>query len=507
MLALVCIATVGAWIGFANPLFHFPLAVLAFPLGLAWIGLRATSGKNAFKYGWLAGTLAAAGCYYWMVIPVQTYGGLPWYIALPCPLLLAAFMSLYYGLFSLGMYHAGQRISGVALCLLAGLTWATLEMLSSFVLSGFPWINLSAAFAPWPIAIQGASVLGAYGLSGVLACLSVAVLLYSTYRSALWLAVAIVAVLAVFGVYRTATFDVGERDYAVALIQGNVDQGAKWSEESLTKTVRKYAKLSIKAIESDKPDLVIWPETAMTFFVQDDTPLRRGIEVLARESGTPIVIGSPAYVVTDPKTKAYNLFNRAWLMDATGAMEQHYDKEHLVPFGEYMPFEEWVPFKKLVQAAGNFLPGTENTPLVSGDIALGMLICYEAIFPGLAQKQVARGANVLVNISNDAWFGNTSAPAQHLDLAVMRAVEQGRWLARCTNTGISAFIDPVGRIAARGSQFQAESLGMKIAPLTGLTVYHQIRNWLDALVYAMTAAMYAWLAIAAMRKKGTTLNV
>ncbi|MBG0789554.1 MAG: apolipoprotein N-acyltransferase [Desulfovibrionaceae bacterium] len=505
MLALVCIAAVGAWIGFANPLFHFPPVVLAFPLGLAWIGLRATSGKNAFKYGWLAGTLAATGCYYWMVIPVQIYGGLPWYIALPCPLLLAAFMSLYYGLFSLSMHFAGQRISGIALCLLAGLSWTTLEMLSSFVLSGFPWINLSAAFAAWPVAIQGASVLGAYGLSGVLACLAVAALLCSTYRSALWLTVVLAIGLTAFGVYRTSAFDVGQRDYTVSLIQGDVDQGAKWTPEYLTKTVRKYTRLSIEAIEREQPDLVIWPETAMTFFVQDQSPLRQGLEILARETKTPIVIGSPAYLITDPKTKAYNLFNRAWLMDATGATNQFYDKEHLVPFGEYMPFEDWVPFEKLVQAAGNFLPGVENRPLVSGDVALGMLICYEAIFPELAQRQVSMGANVLVNISNDAWFGNTSAPAQHLDLAVMRAVEQGRWLARCTNTGITAFVDPVGRIAAKGTQFRAESLSMRIAPLTGLTVYHRIRDWLDAAVYVITAAIFAGLAFKAGRKKGNTL--
>jgi len=505
VLVLVCIATVGAWIGFANPLFHFPLAVLAFPLGLAWIGLRATSGKNAFKYGWLAGTLAAAGCYYWMVIPVQIYGGLPWYVALPCPVLLAAFMSLYYGFFSLGMHHAGQRITGVMLCVLAGLSWAALEMLSSFVLSGFPWINLSAAFAPWPFAIQGASVLGAYGLSGVLACLAVAVLLYSTYRSALWLAVGLAVTLTMFGVYRTAAFDVGERDYTVSLIQGNVDQGVKWSPGSQAETVKKYASLSLKAIRAESPDLIIWPETAMPFYVQDETPLRQGMEILARDTKTNIITGSPAYRIIDPKTRAYILYNRAWLMDTAGGTGQHYDKEHLVPFGEYMPFEEWVPFKKLVQAVGNFRPGVDNRPLQSGDVALGMLICYEAIFPELAQQQVARGADILVNISNDAWFGNTSAPAQHLDLAVMRAVEQGRWLARSTNTGISAFIDPVGRIAARGTQFQAESLSMKIAPLTGVTVYHRIRDQLDALVFIMTIAMYAWLAYKAVKKKGNTL--
>jgi apolipoprotein N-acyltransferase len=240
----------------------------------------------------------------------------------------------------------------------------------------------------------------------------------------------------------------------------------------------------------------------MPFYLQDRTPYRKALETLVRETGTPIITGSPAYHVTDMKTRAYDLFNRAWLMDSLGLTTQYYDKEHLVPFGEYMPLEKWVPFKKLVQAAGDFKPGVDNRPLKLNGVALGMLICYEAIFPDLAQQQVERGANVLVNISNDAWFGNTSAPGQHLDLATMRAVEQGRWLVRCTNTGISAFIDPVGREAAVGRQFRAESLSMKIAALTGKTVYHRINGWLKMFIYGMTVAAFGFIAFAARRNKG-----
>jgi len=159
VLILVLLATLGAWIGFANPLLHFPLAALAFPLGLAWIGFRATSAWNAFKFGLFAGLLACVGCFYWMVIPVQIYGGLPWYVALPCPALLGAFMGVYYGLFSLLMFHAAKRITGIPLCLLAGLAWSSMEMLMGSLLSGFPWMNLASAFAPWPFAIQGLSLI------------------------------------------------------------------------------------------------------------------------------------------------------------------------------------------------------------------------------------------------------------------------------------------------------------------------------------------------------------
>jgi apolipoprotein N-acyltransferase len=499
---LVLLATLGAWIGFANPLFHFPLAVLAFPLGLAWIGLRAVSGRKALRFGWLAGTLAATGCFYWMVIPVQIYGGLPWYIALPCPVLLAAFIGLYFGLFAYGMHHAAKRIDGVSLCLLAGFAWASMEMLMGSLFSGFPWMNISSAFAAWPFAVQGASVVGAFGLSGVFAALAVAALLCSTYRSALFLTVALCALLVGFGLYRLSAFDVGEQDYMVTLVQGNVDQGLKWDPEYQAATIKKYAKLTAEAEAVNHPKVVVWPETAMPFYLQDQTPYRKALETLARETGIPIITGSPAYHVTDMKTRAYDLFNRAWLMDSMGLTTQYYDKEHLVPFGEYMPFAKWIPFKQLVQAAGNFKPGVDNRPLKLNGVALGMLICYEAIFPDLAQQQVERGANVLMNISNDAWFGNTSAPGQHLDLATMRAVEQGRWLVRCTNTGISAFIDPVGREAAVGNQFQAESLSMKIAALTAETVYHRIHGRLKIFIYVMTAAAFGFIAFAARRNKG-----
>nr|WP_279593489.1 apolipoprotein N-acyltransferase [Pseudodesulfovibrio sp. S3-i] len=499
---MILIATLGAWIGFANPLFQFPLAALAFPLGLAWIGLRATSGKKAFKYGWMSGTLAAVGCFYWMVIPVQIYGGLPWFIALPCPVLLAAFIGLYFAFFSFGMYQAGRLLNGIPLCLLAGFAWTTMEMLMGTLLSGFPWINLASAFAPWPFAIQGASLVGAFGLSGILTTLAVAVLLYSTYRSALWLALGLTISLTCFGLYQTSTVDVGSRDYTVSIIQGNVDQGLKWSPSYQAETIKNYSKLSLDAIHADAPDLIIWPETAMPFYLQDHTPFRKAVEMLARDTNTPIVTGSPAYRIINMKTNAYVLYNRAWLMDSTGRTTQFYDKEHLVPFGEYMPLEKWVPFDKLVQAAGNFKSGEDNHPLRLNGVALGMLICYEAIFPELAQKQVERGATVLLNISNDAWFGNTSAPGQHLSLSIMRAVEQGRWLVRCTNTGISAFIDPTGRIAAVSNQFRAESLSLKIAALNKMTVYHQIQNRLALFVYVMTLAAFGFIGYAAIRNKG-----
>lgn len=486
MLKLVLFAALGAWVGFANPLFHFPLAALAFPLCIAWIGLRAISGKNAFKFGWLAGLMAGIGNLYWVIIPVQSYGGLPWYIALPCPILLSGIMAVYYGLFSYLMFHLGRRIEGAYLCIWAGLIWASMEMLMGSVLSGFPWMNLASAFVPWAFAIQGASVVGSYGLSGIFTTLAVAGLLYSTYRSTLYLTIALLVAITSFGFYRMETLPREKADYPVAIAQGNVDQGEKWEPKYQAATVERYVELSLETIQKDKPKVVIWPETAMPFYLQDRTPYRKALEILAKNTRTPLVIGSPAYRVIDMKTRQYVLLNRAWLMDDLGRTTQSYDKEHLVPFGEYMPLEEYVPFEKLVHAAGDFVSGTENKPLILDGVALGMVICYEGIFPGLAQKQVERGATALLNISNDAWFGDTSAPRQHLNLTIMRAVEQGRWLVRSTNTGISAFVDPLGIIRAVSTQFEAEALTANIEPRQEKTFFHRHYSTIRNGIYILT---------------------
>ncbi|MDD3312053.1 apolipoprotein N-acyltransferase [Pseudodesulfovibrio sp.] len=507
MLKLVLLATLGAWIGFANPVLQFPLAVLAFPVGLAWIGLRATSARKAFLFGWLAGLLACVGCFYWMVIPVQFYGGLPWYVALPCPALLGAFLALYYGLFSLGLHLAGKSVTGVPLCLLAGLTWASLEMLLGSVFTGFPWMNLASAFAPWPLAIQGAALVGAYGLSGVFAALAVAGLLASTYRSALFLTVGLAAAVLGFGYFHLDAQSGEKADFGVSIAQGNVDQAEKWVPAFQARTVEKYAKLTLRAVSDFHPELVVWPETAMPFYLEENTSFRTALEILARDTGTHLIIGAPAYRVIDLQKKDYVLLNRAWLMDETGRTNQSYDKEHLVPFGEYMPLKSFIPFDQLVQAAGNFVPGTDNKPLVIKGVPLGMLICYEAIFPELAQQQVERGAQAIINISNDAWFGDTSAPGQHLDLTAMRAVEQGRWLVRSTNTGISAFIDPAGRVLMRTDQFRAETLSMKIAPRRDTTFFHDNYHLIGRGIYLLTILGFAGILLShRKRTKETSSN-
>jgi len=498
---LILIAVLGAWLGFANPVHQFPFLVLAFPLGLSWIAFRAYSWQRAFKAGWLAGTLACTGCLYWMVVPVAIYGKLPWHLALPCPLLAGAALGLYYALFCVGMFHAGRRIDGLFLCVFAGLLWTCMEQLMGILFTGFPWMNLSSAFAPWPYFTQLASVVGAYALSGIFTMLAVAILLYSTIQGAAVLAIGLLIVICGFGSYRVSTYKPHGKVFTLGLIQGNVDQSLKWDPKYQTSTVSSYLELSRDCILDSRPDLVVWPETAMPFYFQDETVYGRGVRTFASKSGTAILTGAPAYKVTDPARREYVLYNRAFLVGPDGMDAGKYDKEHLVPFGEYMPLEKYMPFEKLVQAAGNFVPGADNAPISVNDVPFGVLVCYEAIFPELAQKQVANGAQLLVNISNDAWFGRTSAPRQHLALTTMRAIEQGRWVARCTNTGITTFIDPLGRLEATTPQFKPSFLNGKVRANSRMTVFHRFQPWLGPAVSLLTVFSFAWIII--LRRKKT----
>ena len=219
-----------------------------------------------------------------------------------------------------------------------------------------------------------------------------------------------------------------------------------------------------------------------------------------KKPGNLLLFGAPGF--RNRGDGVVDAFNRAYLIAPNGVGEGWYDKEHLVPFGEYVPPFLDLPFlRPLLQGVGEFLPGESTGPLVlpatpqlspdRGPLVLGVLICYESIFPELARKQVAQGATLLVNISNDAWFGRSSAPEQHLSLGILRAVEQRRWIARSTNTGISAFVDPTGAVVARSGLFKAESLSHPVVPLTEKSVFFTLEPWLPWAGLALFLTFFA----------------
>ena len=501
---LVLLAALGALFGFANVLWQFPAAIIGLPLGLGWIAVRAHTPGRAFRWGWLAAGLAHLAVFYWIALPIKQYGGLPWALAGPCPPLVAAITSSYFALWCAAVHYTARRLPPWAVCLGAGVFWFVAEHLGSFLFTGFPWVVLSTALAPWPWAVQSASLVGAYGLSGILAALATAIVLVNTGRSPRVIAVCLILFLGLFGPIRLLLLDrsvqPGDENAAdVLLVQGSVDQGMKWDDAYQAETVRQYQKLTrdVLAVEpvERKTDLILWPETAMPFYLQDITPHSTAVLNFARETGTWLMSGAPAYAMGDTPTR-FTLFNRAFLISPQGRIVDGYDKEHLVPFGEYVPLKDILPLGKLVQSAGDYSPGQPGPALEANGMRLGLLICYEAIFPNLAQHRVEAGAGLLVNISNDAWFGRTAAPLQHLAHARLRCVEQGRFMARCTNNGITVCIDSLGRVIGSIPQYDPGALACRVATSDLKTVFNRCYHILIpamyflALLFLVTARLW-----------------
>lgn len=533
------VGTLGLFFGVANDVFHVPFAVLLYPAALFVLAMRSAS---PFRLGWLTGIPGAALSLFWIAVAAHLYGGFPWLLAAPCSVLLGMYVALWGGIFAWLMAHC-RAFPVWRRCLAAGLLWYVLEWCRGWFGSGFPWLGLSSGLAAWPLWMQPLSVLGAYGYSGLLAalaCLFCEALGLShgaepeigRGRAALAAALGILLLLFGFGRWRmdrvAAELAAEGEPVVVSLIQGNVRQDLKWTRDYQWNTLQKYKALSAEAVKRGTsvsgraelrdaavaalgrpfgasggdtslggvPELLIWPETSMPF-IYGRSPWDAALRAFARELRVLLVFGS---LGTRGMEQAPVLYNRASLIDAAGRDAGAYDKEHLVPFGEYLPpVLDWKLFEPLLQGLGGFAPGGQG-PLFElkaegrPAVLTGMLICYEAIFPELARQRTADGAQLLANISNDAWYDRTAAPVQHLQLAAMRAVEQGRYLARATNTGISAFIDPLGGIhmpdAPDRALFTDTWLTGKVLALSRHTPYFYVHPWLPVLALALLAALW-----------------
>ncbi|OLN27259.1 Apolipoprotein N-acyltransferase [Desulfovibrio sp. DV] len=486
------LAVAGAWLGLANPVYRLPFLVLLLPAALAYVAVYAPTTRAAARAAYWIGALSASASLYWTCLPIHDFGGLPWVLALPVPVLMGLVLGLYTAALALALRLGAQRLPPWLFIPYCAAAWTVMEAARGLLFTGFPWLTLAAAFSPWPAAVQGAAFLGAYGLSGLFAGLAAALAVYGPF-SRPGLAVIVLAMALFFLGNRRLDEPLAKDGAAhVTIVQGNVDQSRKWAPEAEDETVTKYLELSRQAIAHTPTDLLIWPETSMPFFYQDGGPLAQRIREFAAQAAVPLVFGAPAY---ERSLGGHVLYNRAYLLAPSGETAA-YDKVHLVPFGEYVPLGDYFPFiGKLVEGVGDFRPGRTDAPLAHGSLALGTLICYEAIFPELAQKRVAAGANVLVNISNDAWFGDSAAPHQHLDLALLRAVEQGRSLIRGTNTGISAVIDPRGRIIAQGGLFTALTLPCPEVPIMSETTWFHRHN---TLITWGIPVLFAALGLAAL---------
>jgi apolipoprotein N-acyltransferase len=449
-----------------------PLAWLAFvPLLIAAAGMAPRLG---FKLGFLAGFTAYAGLFYWVNIVMVTYGKLHWSVSGTLYLTLAAYLALYPGLV-LWLMRRGEVRGIPALCSFPVL-WVGCELIRSHLLTGFPWASLGyTQYRTLPL-IQISDLTGVYGVSFLVAFANVVY-----YRIWVWLRqkeapypvaglVTLLVLLAATLGYGFTALNRGEKGgvQRVLLVQGNIPQDVKWNPAFQESTVATYERLSRKGCQS-AGTLVVWPESALPFYLQGEPAYAARVKSLAAELKSCLVTGSPAF---EKERGVVRNLNSAFLISPTGALLGRSDKLHLVPFGEYVPLAALFPFvEKLVAGIGDFSPGKSALPLETPGGKVGVLVCFEVIFPEIARAYVQAGAGVLVNITNDAWFGNSSAPYQHLAMTVFRAVENRVPLVRAANTGISSVIDSKGHIRGMTPLFEEATLSAEVRRGAGGSFY------------------------------------
>ena len=479
------------WAGFPNDAVSLPPLALLYPLCLALLGAAAPGRGAALRRGWLCAWAGHVAALYWLTLPVHNVGGLPWPLAVPCALFVSACLSAAGGLFSLAAFQLRQRSVLVFLTGLAAV-WYSLEW-GFAVTAGFPWLPLAGALTAWPIMTQAADCVGAYMVGALWTAATLALCWPGRAPLRRCAGLALALALTGYGAWRLQEFPAdaapsGPDSLSVLFVEGNIDQNLKWTTAFQRHTTEIYLTLTQAGLAErpgEKP-LIIWPETALPYDFSRFTLYADAVRGLAAAARTPLLTGVPGFEGSGPTQRVYN---RALLIGPDGELLAGYDKEHLVPFGEYVPsWLDWEFLAALLQEVGTYTPGKNAAPLRSGHLALGMLICYEGVFPWLAQERVAKGANILVDISNDGWFGATPAPRQHLYLTALRAVEQGRWILRGTNTGISAVIDSRGRPVVSGGQFRRQWLWGRARLMDGVSPYHRLAPFIPPLGLLLSMA-------------------
>jgi apolipoprotein N-acyltransferase len=476
------------------------LLTAAFPnTGLFWlmfvalvpfmISVLSMSGKQGFLAGLAAGLSHYLTLLYWIVPTLKIYGGLHIILAVSALILLSIYLALYVGIFAL--LFKKIRTDSAFMPLWAAAVWVGLEFIRSYILTGFPWGALGYSQYLNLVFIQIADFSGVYGVSFL-------IVLFNATVSAAWiqlkrshpdernlfqkkgvfigilLFLVLIVMSFAYGMLRMNDIDVlvqKEPRANIAVVQGNIRQDNKWDKAFKRHTIEKYGRLSSLSL-AFHPDLIIWPETALPFYYDFDTEHTNMVDKIVKQSKTNFLIGSPS-VVYEGKNEDFKIYNRVYMLNRFAIIKGLYDKTHLVPFGEYIPFGKYLKFwGKLTAQAGDFSSGKDTfEPLAFNENKTGVLICFEILFPSISSGFVRNGATLLTTVTNDAWFGKTSAPLQHFSVAVFRAVENRRTVARSANTGISGFIDPKGEVIEATGIFEDKVISQSVPLLKELTLY------------------------------------
>ncbi|MBM3220503.1 MAG: apolipoprotein N-acyltransferase [Candidatus Rokubacteria bacterium] len=479
---------------------------LAFPRtnwdGVAWIAVAPLlvvallrGPRAAFFWGWLGATTFFLGLLQWLNFTFMTFSAIPFPLTWLPTLALAAYCGLWVALVMAATSWVGTRSTGWAL-VLAPFAWVAAEWGRGHLFGGFPWGLLGYTQHAQLPAIQIAELGGVYAVSFVVLAVNAAVagVVLLPWRHAAAGAVLAGVLLALslgFGVWRLRE-PMTEATARVAVVQPSIEQPLKWDPDHAAATLGIYVALSRRAVE-DAPSLLVWPETATPTPLARDAGLVSLLRGLATSLRAPLVVGSIDVEGASPVV----LRNTAYLLTERG-IEGRYDKMHLVPFGEYVPLSGVIGFVRgWAEFISELEPGTRTVVFPGPPAPFGVVICYEGIFPELVRDFAKNGARLIVNITNDAWFGRTSGPLQHLAMYPFRAVEHRTSVVRAANTGVSAFIAPTGQILGRLSLFERSTLTSAVPLRARTTLYTKLGDWV---AYAGIAVTAVGLGVRALRR-------
>jgi len=459
---------------------------------------------QGFVLGYVCGILWLAGTCYWIFDTMHRYGGLPIPVAVLALILFCMYVGLYHGMFGLllalvvGQKPAASGASIRRALVAAPFLWVAVELARTRI-TAFPWELLGYSQTGNFALTRIATLVGVYGLSFeivlVNSVFAAAFLVAKEQRKRLLLAACAAVVILQTGQW-LAPPPVAT-DHTALLVQPNIpiQDGAMWTKEYFQGTLRDLTATSLHPAGEPsgekagrRYDLIVWPESPSPFYTND--PLFRGaVSEMARQSGSWVVAGSIGIMPAMHSVgQSSQIFNSAALVSPQGEWVGRYDKVHLVPFGEYLPFPQVFAFAGgLTKEVGEFQRGASRAPLDAGGERLGMFICYESIFPDEVRQGPLQGAQVLVNVSNDGWYGDSGAWKQHLQQTQMRAIENGRWLLAGTNTGMTASIDPYGRIVAATPRKVRTALAAPYALSSGTTFYTRHGDWFAYLCAIISA--------------------
>jgi apolipoprotein N-acyltransferase len=463
--------------------------------------------RHGFFLAYVSGAIFFAGSCYWFVYVMERHGGLGPVLAIGVLLLFILVFSIFFGVYGLLVTWMARTSPGYALAL-SPFLWVAMEIARTYVLTGFPWNLLG--YAEQAIGLQRlASLTGVYGLSFLAVATSamlVWVFMEPRHRRGQVVLISWLAMLIAANWLATPPAITAEGTAAI-LVQPDVpldvnilEHWAPWRDPA---QLQELVAMSAKAREgagtaSSSPPLIIWSENPAPFYFDRDPVFREAMQQMARQTQSYVVVGT---MTTNPADGGRPR-NSAIVLDPQGLQLLQYDKIHLVPFGEYVP--EWAfPGKigKITLEVGDFVAGSSYQVAGTPQGAIGIFICYEAIFPQLVRRLAAQGATVLVTISDDTWFGDSSAAFQHLEMARMRAIENGRFLLRSTNDGITALIDPYGRVLATLPQHTRQVLTGRFSYRTEETFYTAHGDVFAWMCVAICAVILPVLAMSGRRVK------